>query len=158
MFIVDVAAAQTISRAFVGEDGKVQVIFANGAVKIMVAETQQVGCDNVAVAEDKRSVGWSVLVENCCTSYPIATSVVVYRDGKKKIIAPGQMIWKWRFVPKERVAVLSGPVHGWASAANLYSIRTGKIHSSWGGTGKAPKWAEDWRDQFESSQAENQAR
>ena len=149
VFFVHAAIAQTISDAYIGKDGKARVVFANGAVKIMRPERQQVGCDNISMDSDKRAVAWSVLVDNCCTSYPIPIAVVVYRYRKKTVIYPGQMIWKWRFVREEQIAVLSGPVHGWAARANLYSIQSGRVLESWNGKGDAPEWAKDWADEFE---------
>ena len=143
------AIAQAVSRAYVGTDGKAHVVYANGAVKTVPPEQHQVGCDNVTVAGDKRTVAWSVLVENCCTSYPVPTTVVVYRDGKKIVISPGQMIWRWHFTGRgEGVAILSGPVHGSAAAATLYQARTGKALASWKGTGAAPEWAKGWEEEF----------
>ncbi|HWY69118.1 MAG TPA: hypothetical protein VNX88_10650 [Terriglobales bacterium] len=141
--------AQTISRAYIGDDGKVHLVFADGAVKVLPSEPQQVGCENISISEDKLTVGWSVLVKNCCTSYPIPISVAVYTRGKKTIISPGQMIYEWHFVDNHRLAVLFGPVHGWASGANLYNIHGGKIVESWNGKGDAPEWANRWEEQFD---------
>jgi hypothetical protein len=147
---VHAGMAQTVSRAYVGEDGNAHVVYANGAAKTISPEQKQVGCGDISIAEDKRTVGWLVLVENCCTSYPIPTAVVFYRNRKKTIISTGQMIWQWHFIARgDRVAVLSGPVHGWPAAAILYDVRSGKVLQSWNGTGTAPQWAEVWEKEFE---------
>lgn len=150
LLLAHAVMAQAVSRAFVGEDGKAHVVYANGAAKTIPPEQKQVGCEHISVAGDKRTVGWSVLVENCCTSYPIPTAVVVYRNRKKTIISTGQMIWKWHFIGRgDRVAVLSGPVHGWAAEAILYDVRSGKVLASWNGPGTAPEWAKGWEKEFE---------
>jgi len=150
LLLAHAVIAQTVSRAYVGEDGKAHVVYANGAAKTVPPEQRQVGCGDISVAEDKRTVGWSVLVENCCTSYPIPTAVVVYRNRKKTIIATGQMIWQWHFMGRgDRVAALSGPVHGWAAEAILYDVRSRKVLASWNGTGTAPEWAKVWEKEFE---------
>lgn len=150
LFILHAAIAQTVSRAYSGEDGKAHVVYSNGAAKTIPPEQQQVGCEDISVAGDEHTVGWSVLVENCCTSYPIPTAVVVYRKGKKAVIWPGQMIHEWHFIGRgERLAVLSGPVHGYAARANLYAARSGKVLASWNGKGAAPTWAEGWEEHFE---------
>ena len=90
-------------------------------------EPKQVGCDNVVVAKDGRTVAWTALMDNCCTSYPIPLSVIVMKNGKSKVFNHVQMVWKWRFVDDgKHLAVLWGPAHGWPSAATLYVSRSGK--------------------------------
>ncbi len=148
LIVSTLGLAQTVSRAYVDRNGNAHLEFANGTGKTMPREREQVGSESIAVSPDRKTVGWSVLVENCCTSYPIATSVVVYRTGKTFTISTGQMIWKWHFLGNDRLALLSGPVHGSASTANLYSLGTGKIVESWNGKGNAPKWAEAWENEF----------
>jgi hypothetical protein len=146
------AIAQTVARAYAGDDKKVHVIYANARHRsqLVPAEQQQVGCESVSVAPDKRTIGWSVLVENCCTSYPIATAIVLYRDGRKRVIYSDQMIYEWHFRDHgDRVSVLSGPTHGYAAQANLYETRSGKLVASWDGKGPAPKWAKGWEEQFQ---------
>ncbi len=148
--LASTAMAQTIVRAYAGKDGKAHLEYAGGATRTVPPEKKQVGCDHVSVAEDRRTVGWSVLVENCCTSYPVPIAVVLYRDGKKTVIATGQMISQWRFVGRgERVAALSGPVHGYASEAVLVDARSGKRLESWNGQGTVPQWAKGWEEEFQ---------
>lgn len=48
----------------------------------------------------------------------------------------------------QRVAVLSGPVHGEAREANLYDAHSGKVIAAWAGDGTAPNWAIGWEQQF----------
>ena len=149
LIVVQAGIAQTVSRAYVGDDGNAHLMFTNGVGSTMPRVPQQIGCESIAISPDRKTVGWSVLVENCCTSYPIPTSVVVHRKGKTSTISTGQMIWRWHFLGNERLALLSGPVHGWAATANLYSLRTGKILESWNGKGDAPDWAQAWENDFE---------
>ena len=145
------AIGQTVTSASVRTDGKVSVLYSKHPLKEIPAEEGQVGCENVRIALDRRTVAWSVLIENCCTSYPVPVEIVVYRDSKKILISPGQMVWEWRFIGRgERIAVLSGPVHGWANSASLYASRTGKRLQSWDGNGASPAWARGWQTQFES--------
>jgi hypothetical protein len=152
MLFIHTAVAQTVSRAYAGDDGKAHVVYANGAAKTVRPEKRQVGCENILVAADKRTVGWSVLEKNCCTSYPIATAIVFYRDGRKTIVSPPQTIYQWRFTGGgERVAVLFGPVHGGAAGANLYDVHSGELAASWTGKGPIPPWAKDWEDEFGST-------
>lgn len=148
-FIARTAPAQDISRAYCGKDGKAHLVYRDGAARIAPTEPQQVGCDHVIIARDGRTVGWSVLIENCCTSYSIPTTVVVYHNGKQTVISPDQMVWEWRFIKEgKRVAVLSGPVHGGATAADLYDAHDGKVLERWNGKGTPPTWAMGWEQQF----------
>ena len=143
------SSAQDISRAYCGKDGKAHLVYRDDSVKTLRSEPKQVGCQDIVVTADGRTVGWSVLVENCCTSYPIPTSIVVYSGNRRTIISVGQMVWEWRFIDAgKRVAVLSGPVHGEAAEANLYDAHSGKTVATWGGEGTAPDWAADWKQQF----------
>jgi hypothetical protein len=150
LFIAHAAVGQTVSRAYSGEDGKAHLVYSSNATRTIPPEQQQVGCESVSVAEDKRTVGWSVLVKNCCTSYPIPKAVVVYRDGKKTVIVPPQMIFQWHFIGSgNRVSILFGPVHGNAAGANVYDAPSGKLMASWDGKGTVPKWAMGWQEAFE---------
>lgn len=149
LIVIQVSIAQSVSRAYVGQDGNAHLVFTNGTGKTMPREPEQLGCEGIAVSADRKVVAWSVLVKNCCTSYPIPTSVVAYRNGKTFTVSTGQMIWQWHFVGNNQLALLSGPVHGWASTANLYSVHTGKIVESWNGKGDAPDWAKSWENEFE---------
>jgi hypothetical protein len=143
------AAAQTVARAYAGTDGKAHIVFANGRTKTIAPEDQQVGCEHVVVAADRHTVGWSVLYENCCTSYPIQTAVVTLRNDKKTYISSPQMVHNWHFVGGgEQVAMLFGPVHGNPSGVNLYDTGSGKLLHSWHGKSPAPRWAKDWADVF----------
>jgi hypothetical protein len=148
-FISPTVAAQTVSRVYCGKDGKAHLVYRDGAARTPAAEAEQVGCENITVAGDRHTVGWSVLVENCCTSYPIPIAVVVYRNGKQRVISPGQMVWEWRFIDEgKRIAVLSGPVHGDATAANLYDAQSGRVLATWDGKGTGPYWTTGWEQQF----------
>jgi hypothetical protein len=149
LFTAHGASAQTVARAYADNNGNAHVVFANGVDKTINPRPEQVGCADVSVADDGRTVGWSVLVENCCTSYRVPTSIVVYRDGHQHVIATGQMIWKWHFIEKgSQIAVLSGPVHGRASEARLYDWH-GKQLASWDGNPKPPAWARNWQQEFQ---------
>ena len=103
---------------------------------------------NLRVAEDHKTVAWSVLYENCCTSYPIPLKIVIYRHGRLTRISSPQMIWDWKFVSGgQQIAASFGPVHGDASGAELYDARTGKRLASWNLKGRRPKWAEGLRSE-----------
>jgi hypothetical protein len=149
MFMASPSSGQDVARAYCGKDGKAHLVYRGGAARTLAAEPKQLGCERIIVAADGLTVGWSVLVANCCSSYSIPTSVIAYRNGKQAIISPGQMVWDWRFIGKgERIAVLSGPVHGEAAAAHLYDAQSGKVQGTWAGKGTAPNWATVWQEQL----------
>lgn len=146
------AAGQTVERAYCGEDGKAHVVYADHS-KTIPPEEKQVGCTDMSVADDHRTFGWSIQVENCCTSYPISVAVIAMRDGKTTVLRSDQMVWQWHFIDHgNRIAVLSGPVHGTATKADLYEVHTGKNLATWEGSGNVPEWASNWEDQFTSEE------
>ena len=148
------ASAQKVSRASCGADGKAHIIYSDNSEKIVDAQKGQVGCEHLIIESDDSTVAWSVLVKNCCTSYPIPTRIIVYRKGKQKMISPGQMIWDWRFIDGgKRLAVLSGPVHGDPSSAILYNTHNVRVLAKWEGQGTAPYWASAWRTEFPEGQS-----
>ena len=140
---------QAIVQAVCAKDGKAHLTYANKTRRVIPAEPKQVACEEIRVAADKRTVAWSVLVENCCTSYPIPISVVVYRGARRVVMAPGQMVWQWHFEKDgAQIAMLWGPVHGFASAASLYDTRTGKLLTLWRGDSPVPEWGKQWEEEF----------
>ena len=142
---------QSISRAFCGDDGKARVVYAAGTTSVIHPEPKQVGCAYISIAEDRHTVGWAVLVKNCCESYPIAVALVVLKDGKKLVIPSPQMVWEWHFIEAgKRLALLSGPTHGRAAEAGLYDAHSGKKLVSWDGSDSPPAWAQAWQDDFSS--------
>ncbi len=141
--------AQTVTRAYCTDDGTLQMVFEDGTTKPQPKEPLQVGCDNATVGDDRRTVGWSVLVVNCCTSYPIANSVAVLSHGQKRVFSTDQMVWRWRFDGgAKRLALLSGPVHGNATKAILYDLQSGRKLATWNGKGTSPTWASGWKQEF----------
>jgi len=142
-------SSQQVSSAYCGKDRKAHIVYRDNSEEAVDPVVRQIGCEHVTVAGDGATVGWSVLAENCCTSYPIPTSIVVYRKRKQAVISPGQMVWDWRFVDNgARVAVLSGPVHGEAAGASLYEAHTARPLKEWEGKGAPPDWAAGWQDKF----------
>jgi len=111
-----------------------------------------VGFSYVQLAADRQTLGWTVDVENCCTSYPIPLRVVIFRHGKVlHAFAPGQMVWNWMFfLGGKRLAVVSGPSHGpEVGVYRLYDVQTGKLISEVFGEedtqslkSDAPEWAQ----------------
>jgi hypothetical protein len=144
------------------ETGPLHILYSDGTEVIkdlppLERSTQKevvfndVAFTDVQLAEDRQTIGWTINVENCCTSYSIPMRVVVLR-GKNVLhsFAPGPMIWGWMFVQGgARVALVVGPTHGpEVGDYQLYDVTTGKLISEvWGDEDtqalkpKAPAWA-----------------
>ena len=110
-----------------------------------------VGFSGVELAQDRQTLGWTINVQNCCTSYSIPLSVVVFQH--KQVLHTfdqGQMVWSWMFLEGgKQVAVVFGPTHGpEVGDYQLYDVQTGKLTSEvWGDADTqslktdAPGWA-----------------
>jgi len=119
-----------------------------------------VGFSGVELAQDQQTLGWTVNVENCCTSYSIPLNVVLFRDGRVlHTIDQGQMVWSWMFVQGgKQVAVVFGPTHGpEVGDYRLYDVQTGKLVAEvWADEdtqalkADAPHWARQLQDHFHS--------
>lgn len=117
-----------------------------------------VGFSDVQLAADKQTIGWTVDVENCCTSYPIPLRVVILRRGKAlRTFAQGAMVWNWMFSRDgERLAVVFGPTHGTqVGDYQLYDVKTGKLISevfsdedTQALKPNAPRWAQELQSEL----------
>jgi len=117
-----------------------------------------VGFSGVQLAADRQTLGWTINVENCCTSYSIPLSLVVFRH--KRVLHTfdqRQMIWSWIFVQGgEYVAIVSGPTHGpEIGDFRLYNVTTGNLISEVRGDeqtqalkSNAPEWAKRLQGHF----------
>jgi hypothetical protein len=120
-----------------------------------------VGFSGVELAQDRQTLGWTINVQNCCTSYSIPLSVVVFQH--KQVLHTfdqGQMVWSWMFFDGgNQVAVVFGPTHG-PEVGNyqLYDVKTGTLLSEvWGDADTqslktdAPDWAKRLQDRLHKS-------
>ncbi|MBV9156929.1 MAG: hypothetical protein JO097_11760 [Acidobacteriaceae bacterium] len=149
------------------ETGPLHIVFNDGAEVVKTlpplrASTEKevvfnaVGFSGVQLAADRQTLGWTINVENCCTSYSIPLSLAVFRH--KRVLHTfdqGQMIWSWIFVQGgEHVAIVFGPTHGpEVGDYRLYNLTTGKLISEvWGDEetqalkSNAPEWAKLLQD------------
>ncbi len=132
-------------RVYTGHDALAHVVTRSNTDRAIPAEPQQVAVSSPALSADGRIAGWLVEVENCCTSYPIPVSLVLYSESSHRVIGDGLMIYSWCFVPRTAtVAIASGTVHGMQGQnLTLYNIRSGKQVRQWTGDddAKPPTWA-----------------
>jgi hypothetical protein len=112
----------------------------------------QVGVSEVQLGDDKKTLGWAVQVENCCTSYSIPLTVAVFRAGEVLHSFNQQVVWRWMFLRgSKQLAIVWGPTHGTeVGDYRLYDIATGKVLSEvWGDEEtqslkeNAPHWARE---------------
>jgi len=123
------------------ETGPLHIIYSDGTEVVQTlpplrASTDKetvfnaVGFSGVELAQDQQTLGWTVNVENCCTSYSIPLSVVPFRNRcVLHTIDQGQMVWSWMFVQGgKQLAVVFGPTHGSeVGDYRLYDVQTGKL-------------------------------
>ena len=166
----DVSQTVQITKFFVAEPavgsgyetGPLHIIYSDGTEIVQTLPSLKpstdkeivfnaVGFSGVELAQDRQTVGWTINVQNCCASYSIPLSVVVFQH--KQVLHTfdqGQLVWSWMFVEGGmQVAVAFGPTHGpEVGDYRLYDVITGKLVSEvWGDadtqslkTG-APDWA-----------------
>src|SRR5664279_1259034 len=151
------------------ETGPLHIIYSDGAhviqelpplKKSTAKETifNAVGFSQVQLAADRQTLGWAIQVENCCTSYSLALSVVLFRSGRiLRSISTGHMVWSWMFLQGgKQVAVVTGLPHGpEVGDYRLYSVATGKLLAEMSGDEQiqglkpdAPAWARSLEDRF----------
>jgi hypothetical protein len=149
------------------ETGPLHIVYGDGTEVVkklppLKASTEKetafnaVGFSGVQLAEDRQTLGWTVNVENCCTSYSIPLRVVVFRHRQVlHEFDQGQMVWSWMFRQGgEQVAIVFGPTHGpEVGDYRLYDVLTGKLLSQVLGdydTQALKTNAPDWAKQLES--------
>jgi hypothetical protein len=135
-----------VERVYVDASGSVHVVESGGQDKAVPREKDQVGSDVAKIAEDKKTVGWLAEYDNCCTSYPIPLTLVVYRDGRVlRRLGTGQVIYDWRFwAGGGQVAFCSGTVHGDSGGhCELHDVRSGRTLQTINGhlDDRSPEWA-----------------
>lgn len=171
--------AREIARFFIDqpepgsayETGPLHIVYTDGADVVMRLPPLQkstdeevvfneVGFSDVRLAEDKQTIGWTIDVENCCTSYPLPLRVVVFRNEHVlREFDRMQMVQDWMFLNGgARIAIVTGFPHGpQIGDYRLYEVKTGKLLSEVFGDEKtqslkpdAPQWAKLLEGQSQS--------
>ena len=131
-------------------DGNVKIVHGDGTEFQAPKESGQISCSSPAVAESKWAAGWLVAYENCCTSYPIPTTLVIYKVGEPfRRFGDGKLIADWHFLEDgTQVVFYSNTVHG--DRAPHYELRdteTGHLIDQWDGhvDERAPAWTQRMR-------------
>jgi hypothetical protein len=135
-----------IQSVHVDPGGSVHIIESDGHEREIPKEKEQVGSSQAKITDDKETAGWLSEYENCCTSYPIPLTLVVYRRDKElRRFGDGMMIYDWRFwVGGRQVAFCSGTVHGDSGGhCELHDVQSGRALEVINGhlDDHSPKWA-----------------
>jgi hypothetical protein len=94
-------------------------------------EYRPIGFGNYKITRDEQFLIIEVLYDNCCTSYPVARALLVFKIGKSyHLIDVPQMLWAWEVVDQENIALEYGPTHGNCSGDQLVDLRNGRIIGS----------------------------
>lgn len=131
-------------RVYLDEEKHVCALTQNGKTVFLSGEDK---CENPQLAEDGRTVGWTVLERfeplDVIEPIDLGTKVTVYRNGKGiGTIKGGPFIREWAFWKKgKEVAVYVGGLH-FAGAYWLYDLETGKrvAYSQDPVTKESPDW------------------
>ena len=139
-------AAASIAGIFCGADGAT-VIHEDGNV-VLPKEKEQVGCASPKISADKKTVGWLVDSDFCCTSYPLQFMLVVYRAGKplRHFTGDGRASFAWTFVAggKQTALYQSFPHGDPVPHYELRDVATERLIGKWDGDSKAPSWTRAW--------------
>src|SRR5258708_33613387 len=135
----------SVTRVYLDAKDVLQIVEQNGREVVPRKEKDQVAFSSPAIAPDRKTVGWLVDVPNCCTSYPIAVTLVVYRSGKViRRLGNESMIADWGFrAGGTQVAFYTNTVHGdLAPRYELHDVKTGRPVARWDGhlTEASPSW------------------
>jgi hypothetical protein len=117
-----------------GPNGKVQITFMGGKHIQPPAMKEQTACENLQISEDGRAAGWLVAYGNYGASYPIPTSLVVYRPGKPiRNFGNGLMLIDWAFVDDgKHIKFSSSTVHGANTIVHeLWDIESDRMLKKW---------------------------
>jgi len=135
---------ETIEKIYTSVKGEIHIVSA-GVDQVAPKQTDQVNCTSPQLAQGGRTAGWLVNSDNCCNSYPIPLSLVIFRYGRViRRFHPGQSIWDWQFLKNDqKVAFWTGPTHGdIVPHFELHDVDSGRLLAHWDGhlTQKHPAW------------------
>lgn len=140
----------SIKKIFADSEGLIHIA-ANGSELVIPKEKDQISCDQPKLGEDQKTAGWRINYDNCCTSYPVPLTLVIYRGAKViRHFSPGQAIGDWQFLKAGReVAFWSGPLYGdFVPHFELHDVSSGKVLAQWDGHIKDnhPDWVSGLKD------------
>jgi len=142
-------ASERYRHASIDAQGRLQIFLASGGERSPGKLHGQTGFDAAAVSADGDRVGWLALYPNCCTSYPVALALVLYRDGaiRRVFTGNGLAFSTWHFAANGRqVAFEQETVHGHRGVHyELRDIASGRLLGHYEGDPAvtAPRWVRE---------------
>lgn len=136
-----------VTKVFSDPHGHVHVVDSDGNDVAPPLEKNQIDTTEEKIASDQQTVGWLVEFNvGDGTSYPIALSLVVYRDGKiLHRFETTMVIADWQFVEGgKQVAFYTNTLHGdFGAHYELHDVSSGHLLAQYNGHrgAKAPAWA-----------------
>ncbi len=140
------AYADSYVQATIDGNSQLHVLSSDGQEVALPKEPGQVGFQSPKISEDGKVIGWLTLYLNCCTSYPIPLSLVLFSGGKVIHTFKGNElpIWEWNFYAHgTRVAYWQTPTHGnYEPYFELRNVSTGELIQAYDGNSgeQAPIW------------------
>jgi hypothetical protein len=136
-----------IVRIYADRHSNVHIVLNSGKEAVVPRQRDQVGIEDVKIADDGRTAGWVVsYAVPDDTSRKFAGSLVIWRNEKiVRTFDTGPTFWSWAFIHRgEQVAYHSGPLHeGPLSHCELRDVKTGRLLASWDGNLENPD-RPDW--------------
>jgi hypothetical protein len=123
-------AADRYTGAKVDPTGVLQIRIADGRVIPIKKKPAQEAFDRIEVAADGSALGWTEEYPNCCTSYPIPLTLVIYFGGSTREFKGRELpIFNWHFTADSRqFAFEQETVHGGMGVHyELHEVRTGRL-------------------------------
>jgi hypothetical protein len=137
----------SVTKVYSDPGGRVHVVDSGGNDVTPPQEKNQIDATEAKIADDKQTVGWLVEFKvDDGTSYPIALSLIVYRDGKiLHRFETTMVIAGWQFVGGgKQVAFYTTTLHGDSGAHyELHDVTSGHLLAQYNGHrgAEAPAWA-----------------
>jgi len=123
-FLLLAIAPRIYSGAVLSPDERtLTLVTPKGQTLAPKTQPDQVGFTSAQLSADHRLAGWLTLVPNCCTSYPIPSTLVIMKNGKVvQKFREELAIFHWAFsADGATVAYQGSTVHG--CAATFYRLR-----------------------------------
>jgi hypothetical protein len=123
------ADSARIEDADVGRIERLTLTLADGSSVEAPRIAKQTAFDRPVFSPDRRRAAWGALEPSCCTSYPIPTSLVVFRANRiERVIVEDQCIFKPVFVlGGSAIAYITAALHGDSGGrAHLRRLSDGK--------------------------------
>lgn len=124
------------NQLFLDNTGEILTIITDhGAITAPVTNAEQESFSNVKISSDKKLVGWTAEVKNCCNSYALPVTLVIFQNGNVvRKINSESIIPSWSFAKNNTAVAISNETAHFSTGIGyeLYSIQTGKLLQSFG--------------------------